>query len=92
MSTSLDNIPEPVPEPTGVRFDEATMWVELSDGRTLGMPLAWYPRLKDASVKDLEDHFLSPSGIHWDTLDEDLSVRGMLLGMKDGTFLPADAA
>lgn len=88
MSTSLDNIPEP----TYVRFDEATMWVELSDGRTLGMPLAWYPRLKDASEKDLNEYFLTPSGVHWDALDEDLSIRGMLLGAKDASFLPADAA
>jgi Protein of unknown function (DUF2442) len=88
MTTSLDNPPEPIK----VRFEEATMWVELSDGRTLGMPLAWYPRLKDASENDLADHFLSPSGVHWDKLDEDLSVRGMLLGLKDGTVLPAHAA
>lgn len=88
MNSSLDK----VPEPTRVRFSEATMWVELSDGRTLGLPLAWYPRLNGASDKALSDHFLSPSGIHWDTLDEDLSVRGMLLGLKDGTFLPANAA
>lgn len=88
MTSSLDN----VPEPTAVRFHEATMWVELSDGRTLGLPLAWYPRLNGASDEALNDYFLSPSGIHWETLDEDLSVRGMLLGLKDGTFLPANAA
>lgn len=88
MTISIDDIPEP----TNVRFDEATMWVALSDGRTLGMPLAWYPRLKDASAADLADHFLTPSGIHWETLDEDLSVRGMLLGLKDQAFVPADAA
>lgn len=88
MPTSLTNIPEP----TNVRFDEASLWVELSDGRTLGLPLAWYPRLNGASEKDLLDYFLSPSGVHWETLDEDLSVEGMLLGLKDQTFLPADAA
>lgn len=88
MPTSLIN----VPEPTSVRFDEASLWVELSDGRTLGLPLAWYPRLNGATEKDLQDHFLSPSGVHWDALDEDLSVEGMLLGLKDQTFLPANAA
>lgn len=88
MTTSLEN----VPEPTKVTFNEATMWVELSDGRTLGMPLAWHPRLNHASDRDLQDHFLSSSGVHWEALDEDLSVRGMLLGLKDRTFQPARAA
>lgn len=88
MTISDDRIPSPV----RVRFDEATMWVELSDGRTLGMPLAWYPRLKDASAEALKDHFLTPSGIHWEALDEDLSIRGMLMGAKDQSFRPANAA
>jgi hypothetical protein len=39
---------------TTVRFDDATMWVELADGRTLGVPLAWFPRLLDASPTDRE--------------------------------------
>ena len=67
--------------PTAVRFDEATMWVDLSDGRTLGMPLAWYPRLLGAPPELLNAVELSPSGVHWDELDEDLSVRGMLAGL-----------
>lgn len=57
------------------------MWVELSDGRTLGMPLAWYPRLLGASPESLNAVELSPSGLHWDALDEDLSVAGMLAGL-----------
>mgnify|MGYP002782630037 CR=1 FL=1 len=88
MTISDDRIPSPV----RVRFDQATIWVELSDGRTPRMPLAWYPRLKDASVETLNDHYLTPSGVHWGTLDEDLSIRGMLLGLKDQTFRPANAA
>lgn len=67
--------------PKSVRFDESTMWVELSDGRTLGMPLAWYPRLLGASPELLNAVELSPSGLHWDVLDEDLSVAGMLAGL-----------
>ncbi len=67
--------------PMAVRFDESTMWVELSDGRTLGMPLAWYPRLLGAPAALLEAVELSPSGLHWDELDEDLSVAGMLAGL-----------
>ena len=54
------------PEPTAVRFDDAQMWVELEDGRTLGIPLVWFPRLLHGTVKQREDFFLSPDGIHWD--------------------------
>ena len=67
--------------PKAVRFDDVTMWVELSDGRTLGMPLAWYPRLLGAASELLREVELSPSGLHWETLDEDLSVAGMLAGL-----------
>ena len=63
-----------------VSFDEATMWVELSDGRTLGVPLAWFPRLMHASPEQLNGYELSSRGIHWDALDEDISVAGLLAG------------
>jgi hypothetical protein len=61
------------------------MWVELSDGRTLGIPLAWFPRLLHANMKDLQSYTLSISGIHWETLDEDISVDGLLAGRGDMT-------
>ena len=67
--------------PTAVRFDDATMWVDLSDGRMLGMALARYPRLLGAPAGALNAVELSPSGLHWDELDEDLSVAGMLAGL-----------
>jgi hypothetical protein len=70
---------------TGVRFDDDSMWVTLSDGRTLGVPLAWFPRLLHASREQLEDYELSPRGLHWGTLDEDISVAGLLAGRGDGT-------
>ena len=66
------------PEPTGVSFDEATMSVALDDGRTITVPLAWYPRLRDASRSALEAFELRPGGVHWDELDEDLSIEGMM--------------
>ncbi len=68
-----------------VRFDDAQMWVDLSDGRTLGIPLAWYPRLLRGSVAERENFFLSPSGIHWEELDEDISIAGLLAGRRDMT-------
>ena len=69
-----------LPEPTQVDFDEDRMWVSLQDGRTIGVPLAWYPRLLKGSKSEREDYFLSPSGIHWEALDEDISVEGILAG------------
>ena len=80
------------PEPTAVRFDDAQMWVELEDGRTLGIPLVWFPRLLHGSPQQREDFFLCPDGIHWDELDEDISVAGLLAGRGDMTRARKQAA
>ena len=61
------------------------MWVDLEDGRTLGIPLVWFPRLLHGTVAQRGNFFLSPSGIHWDELDEDISIAGLLAGRKDRT-------
>lgn len=61
-----------------VRFDDSSMWVDLNDGRTLGVPLAWFPRLLAATPEQLVHYELSARGIHWDELDEDLSIEGLL--------------
>lgn len=75
-----------------VRFDEYNMWVTLSDARTLGVPLAWFPKLMHASPEQ-RDHFeLSVRGIHWDELDEDISVDGLIAGRGDVTQRPHHAA
>jgi len=71
--------------PVAVRFDEASMWVELDDGRTLGVPLAWFPRLLHGSPAEREGVTLSPSGLHWEALDEDVSIGGILAGRGDMT-------
>ena len=70
---------------TTVRFDEHTMWVELTDGRTLGVPLAWFPRLLHAAPAEREHVELSRVGLHWEDLDEDISVAGLLAGRGDMT-------
>jgi hypothetical protein len=70
---------------TAVHFDEHTMWVDLSDGRTLGVPLAWFPRLLNATPADRERVTVSRTGLHWDTLDEDISIAGLLAGRGDMT-------
>ena len=71
--------------PASVRFDENTMWVDLSDGRTLGVPLAWFPRLLRATPAQRETVELSRVGLHWEDLDEDISVAGLLAGRGDIT-------
>jgi hypothetical protein len=66
-----------------VRFDEATMSVELMDGRTITVPLAWYPRLLDAEPADRANWQIAGAGygLHWPSLDEDLSTEGLLRGV-----------
>jgi hypothetical protein len=70
---------------TAVRFDEYTMWVDLSDGRTLGVPLAWFPRLLNATSAQRDHVELSRTGLHWEEIDEDISVAGLLAGRGDMT-------
>jgi len=70
-----------------VWFDEVNIWLELTDGRQLSVPLAYFPRLLHANKDQLQQFELSGggTGIHWDTLDEDISVEGLLLGIGDRT-------
>lgn len=70
-----------------VRFDEDTMWVDLADGRTLGVPLAYFPRLLNASPEERTKYVISGggTGLHWDDFDEDISVPALLLGVGDRT-------
>lgn len=71
----------------GLRFDDEMMWVELVDGRQLGVPLAYFPRLLDATPEQRGHYVISGggAGIHWDALDEDISVEGLLAGRGDLT-------
>jgi hypothetical protein len=78
--------------PITVRFDEHTMWVDLSDGRTIGVPLAWFPRLLHAAPAQRERVELSRLGLHWEELDEDISVAGLLAGRGDMTRRTTEAA
>lgn len=78
--------------PKSVTIDQDRLWVELSDGRTLGVPLAWFSRLLNASPQQLNDFELSPKGIHWDALDEDISIKGLLLGHGDLTHRQSEVA
>lgn len=70
------------PRAQHVEFGVDTLIVHLEDGRTISAPLEWFPRLRDASETDRSRWRLIARGIgiHWDVLDEDLSVRGLLEG------------
>ena len=71
------------PSPKAVRFDEDTLWVSLSDGRTIAAPLAWFPRLLEAAPEQRAQVELSKNGLHWESLDEDISVAGLQAGQPD---------
>ena len=70
-------------EPLSVKFDDDLLWVSLSDGRVIGTPLAWYPRLLRADRAAREAFQVSAFGIHWEGLDEDISVAGLQAGRED---------
>ena len=72
-----------------VRFDEDRMWVDLEDGRQLGVPLAYFPRLLNALPPQRARYVISGggTGLHWDDLDEDISVAALLLGVIVREFL-----
>ena len=65
-----------------VRFTGDTMSVDLMDGRTITVPLAWYPRLLQATPEQLAHWEICGAGygIHWPDVDEDLSTEGLLRG------------
>jgi hypothetical protein len=68
----------------GVTFDDAAMRILLADGRELTVPLAWFPRLARATMMELEQCRLVGGGIglSWQSLDEDISVAGLLRGNR----------
>lgn len=74
---------------TSIEVDDINLWVFLADGRQLGVPLVYFPRLLNAKKKDLKNYELSGGGrgIHWENLDEDISIKGLLLGFADQTKL-----
>lgn len=65
---------------SSVCFADSKLYVRLTDGREIGVPIDWYPRLRDASEAARNDWRLigRGQGIHWEAIDEDLSVAGFL--------------
>ncbi len=71
-----------------VCFTEDTLSVDLMDGRTITVPLAWYPKLLNATLKQKKKWEVCGAGygIHWPDLDEDLSSEGLLRGAPAPTY------
>jgi hypothetical protein len=84
MSTSSVEIH--VSNAESITITEDTLTVELSDGRAISVPLAWFPRLLHASEEERSQWRLigKGQGIHWEDLDEDISVEGLLAGRPSG--------
>lgn len=77
-----------------VSFDADMIWVDLVDGRKIGVPLAYFPRLLNAKPEQLKHFEISGggTGLHWDELDEDISVEHLLQGIGDRTHTGKVAA
>lgn len=84
MTSSLTEIA--VPAATNVMVTDDTLTVDLSDGRTISVPLAWYPRLVHATQEERAQWQLigRGEGIHWPQIDDDISVEGLIAGRPSG--------
>ena len=71
-----------VPEALDVLLTDDTLSVELSDGRSISVPIAWFPRLLHSTEQERNNwRFIGKGqGIHWEDIDEDISVEGLLAG------------
>ena len=84
MSISANGIK--IPNAKRVIVTEDTLSVDLSDGRTISVPLAWFPRLLQSTPEERNNWRLIGRGlgIHWEDIDEDISVEGLLAGRPSG--------
>lgn len=84
MSTSANDVE--TPHAIHVVITDDTLHVELNDGRTLSVPVEWFPRLAHGTSAERSNWRLvgRGQGIHWDDLDEDISVEGLLAGKPSG--------
>lgn len=83
---SISAVEIELPKAEDVRVTEDTLSVDLSDGRTISVPLEWFPRLLHAKPKERNNWRLigKGHGIHWEDIDEDISVEGLLTGKPSG--------
>jgi hypothetical protein len=83
---SISAVEIEIPKAEDVRVTEDTLSVDLSDGRTISVPLEWFPRLLHAKPKERNNWRLigRGHGIHWEDIDEDISVEGLLTDKPSG--------
>lgn len=83
-----------MPDAENIVVTADTLSVDLSDGRTISVPVSWYPRLLHATPKERKNWRLigKGQGIHWEDVDEDISVAGLLAGKPSGESQSSFAA
>ena len=83
---SISTVELEIPAAESVTITDDTMSVELNDGRTISVPLAWFPRLLHATEQERTNWKLigGGHGIHWEDIDEDISVENLLTGRRSG--------
>ena len=83
-----------IPDAENVTVTVDTLSVDLSDGRTISVPVSWYPRLLHATQRERKNWRLigKGRGIHWEDIDEDISVEGLLAGKPSGESQSSFAA
>ena len=84
MSGTPSAVTPAVPRAVGVSVTDDTLSVDLEDGRTISVPIGWYPRLANGTPQERANFQISGAGygVHWPDLDEDIGVEGLLLGRK----------
>jgi hypothetical protein len=75
-----------IPEALDVLLTDDTLSVDLSDGRSISVPIAWFPRLLHSTEQERNNWRLigKGQGIHWEDIDEDISIEGLLAGRPSG--------
>jgi hypothetical protein len=75
-----------IPNAVDIKTTDEALTLELSDGRVLSVPLTWYPRLLNATPQERSNWRLigKGQGVHWEDLDEDISVENLLTGHHSG--------
>lgn len=83
---NISAIETETPKAEDVKVTDDTLSVDLSDGRTISVPLEWFPRLVHATLEERNNWRLigKGHGIHWEDIDEDISVNGLLAGKPSG--------
>ena len=75
-----------IPEALDILLTDDTLSVDLSDGRSISVPIAWFPRLLHSTEQERNNWRLigRGQGIHWEDIDEDISIEGLLAGKPSG--------